>query len=244
MRALGLLLALAVTQGEVTGPVQLKKQPAVSTNLEAMPRIVGGVTPEIATKINAALSRLDAKASAALTECRQLLKDSHLPENEEAWTRGVDVTMRGPGYLSLLAYDDTNCGGPHPNTSTMSFVYDLSTGRPVDWVKMLPHGASGHLEEGPDSNRIGTVVWPLLAAMERKDPDPGCEDAFPRGEAISFILWLDAKEGTIRAEPFDVRRVALPCVGAVQFTVAQARKMGGFNPGMLDALDAAHKLQK
>ncbi len=245
MKSLGLVLAMVVGQSVVAaGPVELKPQPEVAKNVEAMPQVVGGVEPEPAAKINAAFKRLDAKVAVAARDCRKGAEALVHQPVEDAWDRGVEVTMRGPRYLSVMIDDSLTCGGPHPDVGTLPIVYDLNTGGTVNWLKLLPAGARSGVDDAADGNKIGAVVWPVLTAMERKGAEGDCREFFATEQALPFVLWLDAKAGAIEAMPSSVPHVLLPCLGPVVIPVAQARKMGGFNKEMLDALEAAHGLQK
>ena len=79
--------------------------------------------------INTALQRLDRPAARAAHECR-----TEGPPSSGYRSRAVSVTMAGPRFLSIVIVDDAFCGGAHPETATLSLVYDLRTGRPVDWT--------------------------------------------------------------------------------------------------------------
>jgi hypothetical protein len=230
----------AVGQARVhvlAGPVVLRHLPPVAHGVEAMPEVVAGagVTAEVAAKINAALRRVDAKVRVAARQCTG---------KDREWTRSVDVTMLGPRYLSVTAADELDCGGPHPDEAFLPLVYDLNTGGTVNWLKLLPPGVSGGVDDAADGSKVGAVIWPALTAMARTQAEADCKDAFDRADAVPFVLWLDAKAGAIEAAPDGFPHALAPCEVPVVITVAQARKMGGFSAELLDALEAAHGLQR
>jgi hypothetical protein len=102
--------------------VALKPSPAIRRGVVAFPRLVAKPGDEVATRINRALKKADDVAVDGM--CKD-------------YSRQVSVTMRGPRYLSLLASDSWYCGGAYPDSSERALVYDLATGAPADWKKML-----------------------------------------------------------------------------------------------------------
>lgn len=116
--ARGLLAACllaALAAGPAAAQVVSLKQPApIARGVAALPRIATPATPAT-TKINAALARLDKSWLAFRKQCGA---DTG---------RSVNVTMRGPGYLSLVVNMDYYCGGAHPDNSSIALVYDLAS---------------------------------------------------------------------------------------------------------------------
>ncbi len=243
MKVLGRVVAMMLGQIVVSGPLVLKEQPDVYKGVAAMPQVVSGVTPEVAAKMNAAFKRLDARVGAAAADCRKQFLEQQHKRGDDAWTRGVEVTMRGPRYLSVMATDSYDCGGPYPNDGLLlPIVYDLNTGGAVNWLKLLPPGASSGLDSAGDGSKVGAVIWPVLTKMASAQAEKDCKEAFATADAVSFVLWLDARQGAVEAQPFSFPHAEAACADSVEIPVAQARKMG-FNGEMLDALEAAHQLQ-
>lgn len=119
------LLAVAVPAWAADRSVTLKAPPDVMPGIAAMPQIDAPVD-EAERRINAALKRLDGSVRKAAKHCTV--------EAGKAgdWGRSVEAPMRGPGFVSFVVHDGVFCGGAHPNSSTMSIVYNLKTGAPVD----------------------------------------------------------------------------------------------------------------
>lgn len=121
--AIGLVLGFAARAADRT--VRLQSPSPVGKEAAAMP-LIADPSDDAERRINAALKRLDANLRKAIAGCKG---SKGAPG---AWERKVEPTMRGPGYLSFVIRDMSFCGGPYPPSGTMSIVYDLRTGYPVD----------------------------------------------------------------------------------------------------------------
>lgn len=225
------------------GPVAIAYPAALRNELDHLPRLVPNqaVTAAVATKINAALQREDARGNAAAAECRQSFQEMQHKTPKDAWTRSIAVTMAGPHYLGIVVSDSNYCGGAYPNDGMRSdFVYDLTTGRPVDWVKLFPAGAKGKLENSADGAVTGLVAWPGLTERAKAQADGDCRDVFDEDEYSSFSIGLDAQRGALVAEPAELHHVIQACADDIRLSVADLRKLG-FAPELVAALDAASR---
>jgi len=220
--------------------VTLKKMLPVRRGVSAMPEIANP-QDDAERAINLALAKLDATVRAALKTCKT---DENKPGN---WDRTVQVAMAGPGYLSFVITDNTDCGGAYPNLNVMSIVYDLRTGRPVDWTKLLPPSLVGQvsLEEGTDGTKMVTLaskrLFALYLAGYPADSDQNCKDAVHDAADSgppAMMVWLDAKQGGL-AVRFDLAHVVQVCATPVVIPAATLRSEGT-NPQLVDAIDAAH----
>src|SRR5258708_26253018 len=107
--------------------------------------------------------------------------------------------MKGPRFLSLVTNEGYFCAGAaHPDSDELALVFDLTTGRLVDWEKLLPGKAQAKkfdtdLEaQSPfDSIISSDTIWALYkkAALLEDGNDPDCTGAFD--EKLDFILSLD-----------------------------------------------------
>ena len=243
-----LVSALACAQA-ADRMVRLQTPPEVVKGLAAMPSIAEP-GDEAERKINAALSRLDASARKAAAECKtDAGKDS-------SWERSVQVPMRGPRFISYEVVDDTFCGGAHPNTSTMSIVYDLTTGAPVDWTALLPPALTGKpvLASGADGTKMVTLSGQTLYALyltgyrppsgaAKKDAeDDECREAVAEagegGNAPGMMAWLDAGEDGLVVQ-FDLAHAVQACADAVTIP-AVALRAAGAQPVLVEAVIKAH----
>jgi hypothetical protein len=162
------------------------------------------------------------------------------------------VPMRGPGYISFVITDNLYCGGAHPDASTMSIVYDLRTGAPVDWTQLLPQSLTGNLalQEGADGTRMVTLTAKRLFALyldgyraNNGSADEQCKQVvqdLASGDAPAMMAWLDARKGGLAVEP-GLPHVVQACEVAVVIPVATLQAEGA-KPVLVDAIQAAlHK---
>jgi hypothetical protein len=84
------------------------------------------------------------------------------------------------------------------------------------------------------------LIYPALMEMYMKDPDNGgdCKDAYQ--DPQSFMIYPDAKTGTLIVSAFDLPHVVQACANDMTLTLDQAKKLG-FDHGFLDAVAAAHQ---
>lgn len=206
-------------------------------DIDALPRLAG--TDPATTRINAALDRADARALKAAEECA-----SGSTSGSADWNRAVDVTMAGPRFVSFLSRHDMSCGGPHPNSFTIALVYDLTTGRPVDWTKRVPLSlqAKPRTTEGGDGTVLGTLSSPQLKALyiRQLKPEAECREALDESE-FDFIFWPDAQADALVMDQNDLGHAVMACGGSVKLPTGMLRRMGA-DPVMLDAIDAAHSV--
>jgi hypothetical protein len=242
------LLGLAAPAQAGDGPVVLKAPSDASPGIAAMPQIAAPAD-EAERRINAALKRLDARALKAEQACKdQGGKNS-------SWERTVQAPMRGPRFLSFVIFDSGFCGGAHPNSGTMSIVYDLTTGAPVDWTTLLPPSLTGKLAlaEGPGGTKMVTLASKRLHALylagyrpktgdpKADDADKECREAVAEtydGQPPAMMAWLDAKAGGLAVQ-FDLAHVVQACADPVVIPVATLRREGA-QPLLAVALESAH----
>ena len=201
-------------------------------------------------RINAALKRLDANLRKAIAGC----KGGNGARGE--WERKVEPTMRGPGYLSFVIKDMSFCEGPYPPSGTMSIVYDLRTGYPVDWTHLLPPSLTGKtsLSPGMDGTKMVTLASHRLFSLyldgyDRAIRAPGtdiaaedrgnCKQAVRELPDPPMMVWLDAKAGGLAVQ-FDLPHAVQACAVPVVIPVA-ALRADGADLGLLNAIEAAHR---
>ncbi len=237
----GLLLATGIAHA-AEAPVRMVVPPALGPGRAAMPLIAD---PDLAgRRINAAMRRLDATLRKAAAAC---LVDGGKPGD---WTRTVDVSMRGPGFVSYVVTDDAYCGGPHPDDATMAIVYDLHTGAPVDWTRLLPPALTGQLSlaSGMDGTKTVTLASArlyglFLAAYDRvhaQANDAECRNVVRQagsGGPPGLSAWLDGKQGGLTLQ-LDVAHAVQACGDPVLIPLDTLRAEGA-RPMLVDALAAA-----
>lgn len=197
MTMLAAVLALALAAG-APPEVTLTAQRPVSRSIDAYPRIAAPATAETAL-INEELVKADARVKNAARDCNQ---GSNYDDGQ--WRREVGVPFRYGDFLSLVAADTWTCttfSGSFLNTVT----YDLTTGEPVDWRKLLLPRVAGDPAQGVggDASKLSLVVSPILNEVYRRkvligmgsDEQSGCANAFERD--YTMMLWLDAEREAV-----------------------------------------------
>ena len=239
---------LALPAGASDGTLQLQNPLPVAKDAAAMPRIASP-RDDAERRINAALKGLDANLRKAIRAC---MGQDGGPGD---WVRKVEPTMRGPRYLSYVIRDMSFCGGPYPPIGTMSIVYDLETGTPVDWTRLLPPSMIGKvaLTEGMDGTRMVTLASPRLFSLYLSGYDhairmPGnditakdlatCKEAVQEEANPPMMVWPDAKSGGLAVQ-FDLIHAVQVCALPVVIPV-EVLRANGVNAALLDAIAAAH----
>lgn len=226
-------------------PVVLTRSRSLRPGLASYPRIARPLD-EAQRRINAALDRLDARAGAAARECLH-----NAGRRGGGLERQVDTTMRGPEFISFLVADDADCGGNHPYASHSAIVYDLRSGRPVDWAALLPPRLLGTqaLSEGADRVRMVTLTSPRLWALYRAGYDHGAPDPQENKECRDAVAaegaggpppmraWLDAERSGLALQ-FDMSPASEACSEPVVVPAAVLRREGA-SPRLLAAFVAA-----
>ncbi len=243
-------LALGLAAGELAAAeriVTLQKPPALGKDRDAYPRIAAPAD-EAERKINAALARLDARLEKGVAECR-----TSAGKNAD-WSRSIAATMRGPRYLSYTVTDNVDCGGAHPDVGDTAIVYDLATGAPVDWARLLPPQLVGvaALGETADGTKMVTLqsrrLYDLYMQAYRQGGHAGdkpCQEAMRDAGADgppAITPYLDAKNGGLGLV-FDLAHVVAACDEPEVVPLATLRAENTPEP-TLKAIEAAQAAAK
>ncbi len=243
-------LAFSLAAGDVAAAermVNIQKPPALGKDRDAYPHIAAPAD-DAELKINAAVSRLDARLVKSVAECR---KNGGRGAN---WSRKIEVTMRGPRYLSYTITDNADCGGAHPAIGATAIVYDLTTGAPVDWPQLLPPQLVGAvaLNETMDGTKMVTLqskrLYELYMQQYRlgsRAGDKDCIEAMQEAGADgppAITPYLDARTGGLGIE-FDVAHVVEACADPVVLPLATLRAEKTLER-TLKAIEAAHAASK
>ncbi|HMN72361.1 MAG TPA: hypothetical protein PKA55_10895 [Rhodoblastus sp.] len=223
--------------------VEMKKPAGWARDIDAYPRIARPAD-DAEKKINAAVARLDGRVKKAVAECKSLAGGN------ADWTRTIEVTMRGPRYLSYVVTDNSNCGGAHPNVASTAIVYDLATGAPVDWAKLLPGKLLGKVALGDAgdgtkmitlaSQRLYDLYMAQYRAGERRG-DKECTAAMAQlgggGSPPAIAPYLDAATGGLGVV-VDAPHVLQTCADQMVIPPATLRAEG-VSEATLKAIEAA-----
>ncbi|GLS19405.1 hypothetical protein GCM10007874_24220 [Labrys miyagiensis] len=221
-----LLLSVAVTLAagglSQAQTVKLIPQPDLAEGIASFPHLA----PEApyAAKINAALDKIQSGAPALANDCKT---DS----GESAFERSIDVTMQGPRFVSFVVQDEFSCGA-HPDSSQAAFVYDLTTGKPVDWPHLLPPAMAGKaVRDTADADVVvGLLRSPVLTrayveSLKASGVSDECNDVYDQTE-FRFMLWPDAREHGLVLDQNGLPHVAQACGGPVTLSLDKLRKLG------------------
>jgi hypothetical protein len=226
------------------GPVTFEAVgPRVTGHIEHLPMVLPGpaISAINASRINTSLHREDARGIAAAADCAGNLRQTDKGAADGGWERSVKVTMAGPRYLAYRISDSYYCGGPYPNDGIRSdFVYDLTTGRPVDWLRLFPSGARALRETAAGGATLGLVAWRQLSSRAAADAEPDCREAFGQEEYAGFTIGLDAASGVLTAQPAQFPHVIQACAEEVRLGEKALRKLG-FDPLLVTSLERAHR---
>lgn len=222
MQVSAVLMTLAVPAW-ADGPVRLRSGGFLSRGVQAMPRVMAGTTPAVRARVNAALAAADARVRAAVSRC--LRPDPASAGLTLEWTRRVSVTQAGPRWLSILASDETWCGGPYPNADVFALVFDLRTGHPPDWTRLLPPSLTGDavVETAVDGTRIGLVRSAALLQRARDAAEPECAGVLD-AHSGQFMFWPAA--GELTAVAFGLPHAVAACADELALSQAELRSLG------------------
>ncbi len=127
--------------------------------------------------------------------------------------------------MAVLASDEAWCGGAHPNAGAFALAYDLRTGRPPDWTRLLPPALTGEAaaDTALDGTRIGLVRSAALLRRARAAAPAECKEVLDR-DSGRFMVWPDGAR--LLAVAFGLPRVAAACADAVELRPAELRTLG------------------
>lgn len=220
-----LALLVLAAPARADGPVRLQPGRALFMDAQGTPRVTGGTAKQVRARINAALAAADARLRAGMKEC--MMVSSGLPDGPPStWQRTVSVTQAGPRWLSVLVSDDFYCGGAHPNNDVFPLVFDLRTGRPPDWTRLLPPALAGEaaLDTAGDGSPVGLVRSPALLQLARGAARPDCKDVLD-ADSGRFVIWPE--QGGLTAVIFGLAHVVQACADGISLPPARLRALGG-----------------
>ena len=225
---LSVLPAAAAIASTPAAAVTLVASPAINSQIAALPRIADPTPAE--RSINRGLAQADASVRGSC----------------DGWQRTVQVVMRGAGYLSVVASDNWYCDGDaSPGSDSFGLAYDLHTGSPLNWARLLPKALvqSTILDYSGDGLPLGVVFSPALTALYMKlaqpNIDPSCVPELQQSP-FPFMLWPDAKADGVVLNPDGLAHAIAACGPQETIPLATLRQIG-VSPTLLDAIAAAHQ---
>lgn len=230
--AAAMAIMLTTAKADAGGAAMLRHTPPLRPGVAAFPRLIAKRGDTVAAHINQLLEEADRTALADIT-CKD-------------YRRSVRVTMRGPHYLSLLASTDWFCGGAYPDTSRKILVYDLATGRPADWKKILTPALVDKVvptTSGDDSDPVlieSSMLWSLYLKRARQT-NKDCAEVYADPQPLGTLLkvWPNARADGVGLQPSEWPHVVKACAVTITVPVSELRKLGA-QAAFLNAIDEAH----
>lgn len=245
-------LAVAALLAGCDGPQQPAPQSALSfspdlaEDFAALPRIAAA-TPQAAA-INGALDRLDANSVESRTSCLELRT-----QNDNVFAgRTVDAPMTGPRFVAIVVTSGNYCGGAHPNWGRTPLVFDLETGRLIDWRDWLPADMVEPMTDTEADRYTQPAVlqsltlkaWFAQQALSEMDANgrAACAEIFGDYEPDWWSLnaWPDAKAGGLRLQTSDLAHASMGCHTDILMPLRDLKRRGAHRE-FTDALEAAHR---
>lgn len=193
---------------------------------------LGNHLPRITSPMNAATRRINSSLGLADRAFDDVAANC---DPHPDVSRKVAVTARGPALLAFVTTDETYCGGAYPNTGTLALVFDLKSGRFVDWTRLLPTGAvAARADEAGTDAVLGVIAWEPLRraylARYRAAPAVGRDNIETCASAVAadkdFILWPDTRARALMAQPVGLPHVAAGCEAPVALDAAALKALG------------------
>jgi hypothetical protein len=214
-----------------------------------------GFLPLIASPVTTATRRINTALRNANVAWRTFKKEclGTARRQDMEMERSAEVTMNSGRYLSIVVNEEWNCPGTaHPDHDSIAMVYDLQTGRPLNWLAVLPHRlvSNSHVSASVGGLRVGLLASPdldkLYVQAERqsigsKDAEWWAECSDPLSdEAMEFIAWPDAKRDGIALLPVGLGHAVANCANDALISTATLRSLGA-NAAFVDEIEAAHR---
>lgn len=237
------MLAAGTAAASDPASVRLLPQPDIVPKLQAFPHVAA---PEDAQtqRINKALIAANSRARQAAQDCRAQAEPARTDPDGSGWERTITVTMRGPRYLAMEASETWYCGTAYPNAANFALAYDLRTGAPLNWQRLLPKALvqSVALDNAGDGTRLGVVASPALSALYLRyaGVEHDCVAAL-HDTALQFMPWPDAQHDGIALAPSGLPHVIAACGPDAVIPLPEARRLG-VSPTLLDAIESAHRM--
>ena len=239
------LLAGCVGSDEPLPASTLRFSPDLADDFGALPRVAGDM-PQ-ARAINAALDRVDARDRENRTDCLEM---KPLNDNVE-WGRSVEAPMTGPRFVSIVMTQGDYCGGAHPSWTRTALVFDLETGRLIDWTSWLPAEMATPFQADDADRLVSPAVlgspslkaWFAGRALEQMGKDGRRECAAIYAEdrreyAWGLTAWPNAKDGGLTLQSAGLAHAEMGCHADVLMPLAEMMRRG-IADELVDAIKAA-----
>ncbi|MEO8243917.1 MAG: hypothetical protein ABI832_16565 [bacterium] len=224
------LCAAAAQAQDLTSPYPLAR-------IDALPRLTTG-TPA-AGRINADFARRDSAVMEAARDCLMVDPSDQTGGQTGYWDRTVQIALPGPDFLSVVISDGIWCpGAAHPSSDTEALTYDLTTGAPVDWAKLLPPDWAADPALLLDNADQPSLTSPAMAAYYLRHYDRPADDdctAVMATEARHFQVWPDAASHSLILMPVGIAHAVVACADWLSVPLADLTALHAA-PNLITAL--------
>jgi hypothetical protein len=160
--------------------------------------------------------------------------------------------MTGPRFVSLLITRGRYCGGAHPDWEQSALVFDLETGRMIDWSTFLPADLAVQMrDEGADEwVRPAYLTSPALKAWFAERAMDGmslegrqeCAGLYgdDGGDSWGLQARPDAKAGGLTLQTAGLAHAETACHMDVTMPLDELRRRG-VHPDLVAAIETAHR---
>lgn len=215
--------------------VELALSHSLGPKLDGFPRVVGD--NPVAHRINTTLQQAEERLGRAVKACGQLAAQSAGNKNH-SWERSVRVETRGPRFLSLVATDESFCGGAHPDSDSLALVFDLKDGSLANWNTLLPpslaepNALADTMSGGKVALQNADALSEAYARLYPTHPQNGIseDDWASCGEVTasvrSFVVWPSASPHGLAIQTLDLPHVVAACAVPVVIPTTALRGLG------------------
>lgn len=219
MRPIILALCLASPAAAQNLP-ELTSPAPLAANIDATPKLML-TTPE-AAKINASLSAFDTLGLQEILAC-------------EGAARSIRVMARSAEFYSFYFTESGMCAGAaHPFFTQALVTFDLSTGSPANWAKLLPESLLQ--TDAVDDDEARPLRSDALNTLYKAhlEPNPECDAAY--AYPLAFTFALDAATKSLAMAPDALPYAETACAETALIPLAKIKSLG-LDPRVITALE-------
>ncbi len=197
--------------------------------LDVWPKIAATRNPAV-DSANAIIAAMNQGTVKALRHCDDFYRQSQgLPKAARVradWTRRITVPMRGPRFIALRATETPFCGGAYPLNDHAAVVFDMTTGKLIEWQGFLAADASAASDTTGDGAKSAEITMPSSTSLALKRADPEGRSALGDSGDLVFQIWPDASRDELMIQANGQPHVTQGCEQIIGLSMTEAKKLG------------------